>query len=367
MRKSTSHKLKKYIQYNINNAENNKRRDFYFSGDEMLIVFKKFALTHVSLKIAGATLSLILSFSLIVGHIIADSAKKAALEDSIGGPDIAVTAEEASQETGGSTEPEELNLPKMLLFSTYTVQEGDALEIVAKKHGLATSTLVSVNNIKNTRLLKIGKELRVPNQDGVFYVVKKGDTLSGIATKHKITEANKILVANELFSESINPNTSLFIPGATLPWEEERVVVTVERTGSQDRITSADLFAWPIRGRLTSYYGYRRNPITGRRAFHDGLDIAAVNGTPIKAAMDGRVQSVGYDNVYGNFVIISHADGYRTLYGHMDSTATRSGAYVDTETVIGYVGNTGQSTGDHLHFTVYRNGVSINPRSVLLR
>lgn len=330
----------------------------------MLIFFRKFALTHVTFKVAAATLTLILSFILLAGHVKANFAKEIVLEDSIGGPDIAVTVEEVSLETEGSTEPEELNLPKMLLFSTYTVQQGDALENVAKRHGLSVSTLVSVNNIKNTRALQIGKVLRVPNQDGVFYVVKKGDTLSGIATKHKITEASKILVANELFSESINPNTSLFIPGATLPWEEERVVA-VERSGPTERIVSADIFAWPVRGRLTSYYGYRRNPITGRRAFHDGLDIAAVNGTPIKAAMAGRVQSVGYDNVYGNFVIISHADGYRTLYGHMDSYATRSGAYVDTDTVIGYVGNTGQSTGDHLHFTVYRNGVSINPRTVL--
>jgi murein DD-endopeptidase MepM/ murein hydrolase activator NlpD len=331
----------------------------------MLILFRKFALTHVAIKMTAATLSLILSFSLIAWHVIADSAKE--VEPNIGGRDIVVTAEQVSMETEGAPEPKELNQPKMLLFSTYTVQQGDALENVAKKHGLATSTLVSVNNIKNTRALQIGKVLRVPNQDGVFYVVKKGDTLSGIATKHKIDDASKILVANELFSadNNPNPNTSLFIPGATLPWEEERIVPVEHRREQQ--IVSADIFGWPVRGRLTSYYGYRRNPITGRRAFHDGLDIAAVNGTPIMAAMAGRVQSVGYDNVYGNFVIISHADGYRTLYGHMDSTATRSGAYVDTDTVIGYVGNTGQSTGDHLHFTVYRNGVSINPRSVLLR
>ena len=325
----------------------------------MLILFRKFAITSTALKVAAGTLMLFLSFLLLAGQGKAAPGKETVFEESIGGMDV--PAELVSLEIESSSEPEDLNQPRMLLFSTYTVEQGDALENVAKRHGLSTSTLASVNNIKNARSLQIGKVLRVPNQDGVFYVVKKGDTLSGIATKHKIEGTQKILVANELFSESINPNTSLFIPGATLPWEEERVVVV----SADQRVVSVGLFAWPIRGRLTSYYGYRRNPVGGGRSFHDGLDIAATTGTPIKAAMEGRVQSVGYDNVYGNFVVISHSGGYRTLYGHMDSCATRAGASVDTDTVIGYVGNTGQSTGAHLHFTVYKNGASINPRTVL--
>jgi len=81
--------------------------------------------------------------------------------------------------------------------------------------------------------------------------------------------------------------------------------------------------------------------------------------------MAGQVISVGYDTVYGNFVLINHSGGYRTLYGHMDSFCTRGGTYVTTDDVIGYVGSTGQSTGSHLHFTVYKNGSSINPRTVL--
>jgi len=329
----------------------------------MLVLFRRIAITNTALKVAAGSLILILSFLLLAGQGKPAPVEEAMLEDSIGGPEIAVTTELVSLETEGSSEPEELNQPRMLLFSTYIVESGDALETVAKRHGLSTSTLASVNNIKNARSLQIGKVLRVPNQDGVFYIVKKGDDLNGIAKKHKIEGTEKIRVANELFSDAINPNTSLFIPGATLPWEEEKVVIPVA-SGSQQVATLA-IFAWPVRGRLTSYYGYRRNPVGRGRTFHDGLDIAAATGTPITAAMEGRVQSVGYDNVYGNFVVVNHSGGYRTLYGHMDSYATRAGASVDTETVIGYVGNTGQSTGAHLHFTVYRNGASINPRSVL--
>jgi len=127
------------------------------------------------------------------------------------------------------------------------------------------------------------------------------------------------------------------------------------------------IFNWPVRGRLISYYGYRRDP--GRcsetsdsegRFFHDGLDIAADTGTPIRAAMEGRVQSVGYDYVYGNFVVVNHPGGYRALYAYMNSYTTQAGASVDAGTIIGYVGNE-----SFLHFTVYKDGASINPRAVL--
>jgi len=81
--------------------------------------------------------------------------------------------------------------------------------------------------------------------------------------------------------------------------------------------------------------------------------------------MAGRVSSVGYDDILGNYVVISHHSGYRTLYGHMSVIRTRTGAYVSVGERIGDVGSTGQSTGPHLHFTVYKNGVTVNPRSLM--
>jgi murein DD-endopeptidase MepM/ murein hydrolase activator NlpD len=243
----------------------------------------------------------------------------------------------------------------MLLFSSYMVQPGEVIGEIAKKFGLSDGTLLSVNAIKDERRVPVGQTLRVPNQDGIFYTVQKGDTLESIAAKHKV-QVSEIQVANELFSDRINPNNSLFLPGATPPPPPPREEV---------RITSSAIFAWPVRGRLTSFYGYRRSPFTRGRSFHDGLDIAAPTDTPIAAAMSGRVTSVGFDNTYGNFVVIEHSDGYRTLYGHMNSYSTHGGAYVTEGETIGYVGSTGQSTGPHLHFTVYKNGSSINPRAVL--
>jgi murein DD-endopeptidase MepM/ murein hydrolase activator NlpD len=320
----------------------------------MLIIFRKFAITNATLKAVAASLMLFLAILLLTGRGKVVKAEIAP-EDSIGGRESAVTTEFVSLETEGLSVPEEFTQPQMLLFSSYEVQSGEVIGEIAKKFGLSDGTVLSVNAIKDERRVPVGQTLRIPNQDGIFYAVQKGDTLESIATKHKV-QVSEIQVANELFSDRINPNTSLFLPGAIPPPPPPR---------EELRIVSSALFAWPVRGRLTSYYGYRRSPFTRGRSFHDGLDIAAPSDTPIAAAMPGRVTSVGYDNTYGNFVVISHSDGYSTLYGHMNSYCTHGGAYVKEGEVIGYVGNTGQSTGPHLHFTVYKNGSSINPRSVL--
>ncbi len=125
---------------------------------------------------------------------------------------------------------------------------------------------------------------------------------------------------------------------------------------------------WPTSGYITSNYGYRSYPFDddgGGRQFHSGLDIGAPMGSPVRAAMSGRVSSAGWDDVLGNHVVISHHAGYRTLYGHMSVIRVKTGAYVGTGERIGDVGSTGRSTGPHVHFTVYKNGVTVNPRVLL--
>jgi murein DD-endopeptidase MepM/ murein hydrolase activator NlpD len=88
-------------------------------------------------------------------------------------------------------------------------------------------------------------------------------------------------------------------------------------------------------------------------------------GTSVKAAMAGRVTTVAYDESYGNYVVVSHHSGYRTLYGHLSAVRVKTGAYVATGERIGDVGSTGRSTGPHLHFPVYKDGVTVNPRTLM--
>ena len=254
-------------------------------------------------------------------------------------------------ELSGIPEPEELSRPHVLTFSSYVLEKGDMIGTIAAKAGLNEDTLISVNNIKNTRLMQIGQEIRIPNQDGIYYTVKKDDTLESIAEKYK-TSASGISVANELFSDTITANVSLFIPGARMDWVNRQEI-------------NGDLFIWPVGGYITSGYGFRTSPFDGARQFHSGLDIGAPMGAPIKAAMAGRVAAVGFNDSFGNYVIVSHHSGYRTLYAHMSVVRVTAGAYVGTGQRIGDVGITGLTTGPHVHFTVYKNGVTVNPRSLM--
>ena len=120
----------------------------------------------------------------------------------------------------------------------------------------------------------------------------------------------------------------------------------------------------PVTGRQSSGFGMRRHPILGYSRMHKGMDFAAGHGTPIRAATDGVVDFAGRNRGYGTYVRIKHSGGLATAYAHMSRIAARAGARVRQGQVIGYVGSTGLSTGPHLHYELYRNGVAINPRSV---
>jgi murein DD-endopeptidase MepM/ murein hydrolase activator NlpD len=120
----------------------------------------------------------------------------------------------------------------------------------------------------------------------------------------------------------------------------------------------------PVAGRISSGFGMRMHPLLGFMRMHKGMDIAAAWGTPIHAAMDGVVQFAGRSAGYGNFVKLASAGGIGTGYGHMSRIAVRGGQHVSQGEVIGYVGSTGMSTGPHLHWEVWKNGISVNPRNM---
>lgn len=123
---------------------------------------------------------------------------------------------------------------------------------------------------------------------------------------------------------------------------------------------------WPTHGWISSPFGYRTSPFTGRIAFHKGIDIAARFGTPIYAVSQGIVAFSGRRGEYGNVIIIQHACGFSTLYGHNSINVVKSGNRVECGQLIGYVGNTGRSTAPHLHYEIMKDGRCINPRKYLL-
>ena len=117
--------------------------------------------------------------------------------------------------------------------------------------------------------------------------------------------------------------------------------------------------------KLTSPYGYRTHPTTGQWKFHNGVDLANNQGTPIYAARSGKVTVATYGGTYGYYVTINHGDGFSSLYAHMTHYTVSKGQTVKKGDIIGYMGSTGRSTGPHLHFSIFLNGSSVNPMNYI--
>lgn len=150
-----------------------------------------------------------------------------------------------------------------------------------------------------------------------------------------------------------------------IPKRTEEMVQLKESVLEHKRELAATPSIWPARGRVSSEFGPRRSPFSGRQEFHDGIDIAASRGTPVYATADGKVTESSYRRGIGNVIIIDHGYGYQTLYGHLSGFVASSGDQVVKGQLIGYVGNTGMSTGPHLHYTVFVDGVAADPRNYL--
>ncbi|MGB5157015.1 M23 family metallopeptidase [Desulfobacterium sp. N47] len=122
----------------------------------------------------------------------------------------------------------------------------------------------------------------------------------------------------------------------------------------------------PAFGSITSTFGYRTSPFTGSREFHKGVDIAAPEGTPIVATANGIVSETGYIGGLGNAIVINHGHGILTYYGHTSKVLKSPGSFVKRGEIIARIGNTGRSTGPHVHYEVHLNGVPVNPSNYLL-
>ncbi|MCR5764299.1 MAG: M23 family metallopeptidase [Treponema sp.] len=239
-------------------------------------------------------------------------------------------------------------------YQEYTVKAGDTISSISYKFGLSNiSTLIAINNISNVRYLKFGQKLKIPSVDGLLHKVSSSDTLESLSVKYHVT-VEDILDINDLDTEVLYEGQELFIPGAKLDTKSLQKAM-------------GELFICPIKAswRLSSAFGPRPDPFSGASSYHTGIDLACPQGTSVKASMSGTVAYASWSNVFGNYVIIKHIDGYQTLYGHLLKIKTKQGQFVSQGQEIGLVGSTGYSTGPHLHFTVYKNGKLVNPMSVL--
>jgi len=229
----------------------------------------------------------------------------------------------------------------------YTVQSGDTISGIAQRFGLAMDTVIGFNGIQDARELAIGSRLTLPNANGLMYRVRRGDSLGGIARRFGV-RLNDLADWNSLESSVIVPGQALFVPGARLSEHELNRVF-------------GRLFIFPTRGQLSSRFGLRGDPFTGVNRFHNGVDLAGSIGTPVVATMSGKVSMLGYNPNFGRYLILTHAEGFQTLYGHLDTFKVSKGMRVKQGELIASMGNSGYSTGSHLHFSIFLKGEPVDP------
>ncbi len=227
----------------------------------------------------------------------------------------------------------------------HTVADGETLGEIAARYAVDVDTLRGANPDVD-ELIHPGDELIVLPQRGVLHVVADGDTLWTLAGVYGVG-VDAVRAANGKEDDTLAVGERLFIPGG-----RPRAATTAARAYGQR-------FIWPAAGEITSPFGYR----WGRS--HDGIDIAAPAGAPVRAARAGRTAYAGWQSGYGYMVLIDHGQGLATLYAHLDGFAVERGQYVATGQVVGYVGNTGYSFGPHLHFEVRQGGQAVNPLQYL--
>jgi murein DD-endopeptidase MepM/ murein hydrolase activator NlpD len=255
--------------------------------------------------------------------------------------------------------PEESNATDQQIAKTsqnkmHTVKEGETLSTIAEQYNIDVDTLQGANPNLETDIHP-GDQLVILPQKGLLHTAGSGDTLWGIANTYQV-EVAAILAANSKTTEDVSIGEILFIPGGKKPKEAERLSARAETPVSRG---SSSRFTWPTEGELTSGFAQR----WGRH--HDGIDLANDIGTPVRAAREGRVSYSGWSSGYGRVVMIEHDQGYTTVYGHLNESYVTEGQYVKAGQSIAAMGNTGNSTGPHLHFEVRKNGTPINPYNVL--
>jgi murein DD-endopeptidase MepM/ murein hydrolase activator NlpD len=249
-------------------------------------------------------------------------------------------------------------------FYIVDIKRGDNFWKIAKKYGVNIDTLLGTNPYWHTLIARINQKIVVPSQRGVLHFINDFDEIEELMRIYNIKRDN--ILTQELpplyryyyrFFGNDSP-IAVFIRDA-----KPTTIAMTDKMAKQ--FCLREMFRSPIGGRFSSYFGGRIHPIFKKHRFHNGVDIAARYGTPVGASCRGTVVATGWMGGYGKAIIISHPNGFRTLYGHLSRIYVKRGQYVRSGRIIGRAGSTGWSTGSHLHFTLWHNGKLINPLKVL--
>ena len=290
---------------------------------------------------------------------------------------------------------EEKKTAKKVEQLSYKVQKKDTPQAIARKFGLKTDTILLNNESVRNKKMKPGDTLTFPSVDGMYYKIQKGDTLAKIAKKYGISVVD-IVDNNNINPKRLKAGTELFLKGVTLrkvkELEEKAVAAQQAKEDKKDKKKSKDKrkvpavdtgssstgssaedndnqnyssggagFIYPVRyAGISSPFGNRYHPVLRRYILHTGVDLVA-KYVPLRAAKAGVVTFAGNMSGYGKIIIINHGNGYETRYAHLSVISTNVGEHVNQGDLIGKTGNSGRTTGAHLHFEIRVNGVPKNP------
>lgn len=249
---------------------------------------------------------------------------------------------------------------------THVVSEGETLSSIAQRYGLQVDTILWENNLTETSKIKPGDELRILPIDGIRHKVARGETIFSVGKKYGLEGSQVQMIVDYPFNEFLNDETFdvvagqyLMIPDGVKPSATTTYTATARfgvLTPDAGSVSASGSFIWPASGRITQGY----------RFYHKAIDIANKSGGSILAADAGVVTSAGWDSSgYGNKVVVDHGNGYVTLYAHLSVIQVKAGQRVKRGDLLGQMGNTGRSTGTHLHFEIRQGGALLNPLSFL--
>jgi murein DD-endopeptidase MepM/ murein hydrolase activator NlpD len=255
------------------------------------------------------------------------------------------------------------NLPKGET-TEYRVQEGDTVSSISQKFGVNIDTIIWENNLKSVGAIKVGQILKILPVSGVKHTVKRGETIYSIAKDFQVDAQNIIDYPFNTFANdetfSLSAGQELIIPDGIKPKEVviDRTRYTARTVAPIPGVVGEGNFMWPTSGAISQRYAW----------YHQAVDIANRSNPDVVASQGGTVVTAGWNaGGYGNYVVIDHGNGYKTLYAHLlnNSIVVKAGQRVNQGQKLGVMGSTGRSTGTHLHFEVISDKGKLNPLNVL--
>ncbi|ADO82717.1 M23 family metallopeptidase [Ilyobacter polytropus] len=269
-----------------------------------------------------------------------------------------------------------MNISKKLLISVFSVvlmgcssgkyhkvKKGDTLYSIAVKNKVSVTDIMVLNNL-NTPHINTGTKLLLKGEaknskaKPNYHIIKPGETLYRLSVWYDIS-VERLRQYNNLPDNTIYVGQKIYLNS-----KYSKNNTQIYKSASKSSYISPTLksFRWPIKTKeITSKFGSRIHPITGRKTTHDGVDLKSKMNTPVYAPYSGTVTYSGWMRGYGKVVIINHGNGYETRYAHLNRWLVKKGQKISKGQVIAKTGNTGLSTGPHLHYEIRKNSKPVDP------